>query len=437
MSQHRRFYLSTFILSCFLLALISSQNSTIRWIDAQMFRVASYLLPVPEQSNHLRVIHLSEARLQKPDGIKAFRQLLRKLRKSAAAEIVWLTDDFPQMDYAEERLEAMQEKTQEKMQEKMQEKVGQTSLNAPAEKNMVWKPTKGERNKLAWMLDKQNVFLTQYNRLPREFKTIAYSENLFFEDGWRQYIPTLFLPQLNTYSETQEKLPYRIYPFNFQASGSRPLVWYAEDKKSSVPDLSLAVFSRYQNNQQLNWAETGVASLDQVKLKAGLTGQVFDYFSELTNRHASANFLSLQSAEKKSAEYYKNKIILIGQNKQQLQALVDSISSINSTAIYYTPTYSWWLLAVFMLVIVIYLLWLLPLLSKQSGVFLGAFIVLALISVQPVLLILKGMWWPSINLLLLLALGHFHIGHHQCFLRLSRYKCGGGNICTSSRKTTN
>ena len=63
-----------------------------------------FVLPViyclrSHQSNDFRVIQLDEARLQKPEGIREFRFLLRKLRKSDAAEIVWLSDDFPQMDY--------------------------------------------------------------------------------------------------------------------------------------------------------------------------------------------------------------------------------------------------------------------------------------------------------------------------------------------------
>jgi hypothetical protein len=81
--------------------MLSSQNSTVRWLDAQMFRFASQLLPVRSEQNDFRVIQLDEARLQKPEGIREFRFFLRKLRKSDAAEIVWLSDDFPQMDYVQ------------------------------------------------------------------------------------------------------------------------------------------------------------------------------------------------------------------------------------------------------------------------------------------------------------------------------------------------
>ncbi len=354
-----------------------------------MFRVASYLLPTPVQSNTLRVIQLDEASLQSPDGIKAFRQLLRKLRKASAAEIVWLSDDVPQMDYVSESIK----------------KAAESDKAIPIEENTSWVPTKGERNKLAWMLEKQNVLLTQYSRLPVQNKNQAYSENLIFSSGWRSYVPSLFLPQYRVYHETQESLPYQIYPFSYQIVGTQPLIWYAENKKSSTPDLSLMLFSRFQKTQSLHWSEEGGVTLDQQKINTGLTGQVYPFFSALTRRHAQINFLNLDAAEKKPAEYYKNKIILIGQSPDQLQVLADSITSIDTGSIYFTPGYSWWLLPLIMLLMVIYLLWLLPVLSKQGGVFFGAFIALAIMSAQPVMLILNNMWWPSIHLLFFLMMG--------------------------------
>ncbi len=67
------------------MALLSSQNSTVRWLDGQMFSLASNLLPARTTSNDFRVIQLDEARLQKPEGIRELRSLLRKLKKSNVA----------------------------------------------------------------------------------------------------------------------------------------------------------------------------------------------------------------------------------------------------------------------------------------------------------------------------------------------------------------
>ena len=100
------------------MALLSSQNSTVRWLDAQMFGLASHLLPTQSTSNDFRVIQLDEARLQKPEGVRELRSLLRKLNKSNPAEILWLSDNFPQMDFAQ------------------------------AGNSNKWKSTQGERNKL-------------------------------------------------------------------------------------------------------------------------------------------------------------------------------------------------------------------------------------------------------------------------------------------------
>ncbi len=376
-----------------MLVVLSSQSGIMRWVDSQMFRFSSYLLPVPAQSTNVRIIKLEDASLQKPQGIREFRYLLRKLKKSNAAEIVWLTTDFPKMDYAEEK-NSVESNSKKSIEENIEQ----------------WKPTEGERNKLAWMLEKQKVFLTQYSNVPHQTESINYSQSLIYQSGWRQYIPALFLPQFKTFNETSVDVPYRVFPFDFQAAEMQPLIWYASDLNGdvihTVPDLSLAVFSQYQKNKQLSWDESGLIRMGMAEVNAGLSGHVYSYFSNLTNRHMAINFLDLSAAESKPARYFRNKIVLIGQSEYQLQVLADAISSINSNAIYYTPADSWWVLPILMLLIVAYLLWLLPLLSKQSGVFLGAFFILAIVSAQPVLLILKGVWWPVISLLLLLLSGH-------------------------------
>jgi len=129
-----------------------------------MFRFASILRPAQSESNDFRVIQLDEARLQKPEGRREFRLFLRKLRKSQAAEIVWLSDDFPQMDYV-----PVEDETTEKASRRSKAR-GSTGKKAAseAEDEQQWQPTQGERNKLAWMLENQRVFLTQYTNVPEQ-----------------------------------------------------------------------------------------------------------------------------------------------------------------------------------------------------------------------------------------------------------------------------
>ena len=368
-----------------------------------MFRFASLLLPAQSALNDFRVIQLDEARLQKPEGIREFRFFLRKLRKSDAAEIVWLSDDFPQMDY----VPVEDEPTESTAKSSRAKAAASKKLDAETdtEDEQQWQPTQGERNKLAWMLEHQRVFLTQYTNVPDQQNYIPYDQTLLYQDGWRQYIPTVFLPEVQTFRLTNTQLPYRVYPFNPYVADQQPLIWYDEARRFSLPDLSLAVFSRFQNNDQLYWSEEGQVRLDTLKIPVNLSGKVFNYFSVLTGRHTEINVLSLQAAAAKPNDYFKNKMVLIGQDVNRLQLLSDSLSSLQAGATYYTPSESWWLLPSLLALVVIYLLWLLPLLSKQSGLFLGAFLLLGIISVQPVLLILKGIWWPTINILLLMIIG--------------------------------
>ena len=361
-----------------------------------MFRFSSHLLPAQSELNDFRVIQLDEARLQKPDGIREFRFFLRKLRKSQAAEIVWLSDDFPQMDYVQVE--------EEKPDPKSSKSKASSEPNSENEEQQ-WQPTQGERNKLAWMLENQHVFLTQYISVPDQQNYIAYSESLLYQDGWRQYIPAVFLPEVQTFRLTNTVLPYRVYPFNPQAADEQPLIWYDEAREFSLPDLTLAVFSRFQKSALLHWSEDGQIRLDDLDIPVNLSGKVFNYFSALTGRHTKLNVQSLQVAAAKPNVFFKNRMVLIGQDINRLQILADSLSSLQAKAIYYTPSQSWWLQPALLVLVVIYLLWLLPLLSKSSGLFLGAFLVMGIISVQPVLLILKGIWWPTINILLLILIG--------------------------------
>ncbi len=369
-----------------------------------MFHLASHLLPEQSASNDFRVIQLDEARLQKPDGIRAFRFFLRKLRKSQSAEIVWLSDDFPQMDY----MPAEEKKREAKSSQSKRQK-SKASLTPSSDDAQQWQPTQGERNKLAWMLENQRVFLTQYTNVPEQQNHIPYSESLLYQDGWRQYIPALFLPEVQVFRLTDTQLPYHVYPFNPYSADEQSLIWYDEARKFSLPDLTLAVFSRFQKSKQLSWSEEGLIHLGALSVSVNLSGKAFNYFSALTGKHTALNVKSLQEAAAKPKAFFKNKIVLIGQDISRLQILADSLSSLQAKAIYYTPAQSWWLQPLLLALVVIYLLWLLPLLSKSSGLFLGAFLVMGIVSVQPVLLILKGIWWPTINILLLMLIGQLAV----------------------------
>ena len=344
-----------------------------------MFSLASNLLPAQTTANDYRVIQLDEARLQKPEGIRELRTLLRKLKKSNPAEIIWLSDSFPQMDFAQ---------------------VGKSDK---------WKSTQGERNKLAWVLENQKIFLTQYNNSPQQQKNITYSASSGDQDDWRQYVPSVFLPQVQTFRVTNTKIPYRVYPFNPKDSDQQALIWYDEAQKQTLPDLSLAAYSRYIRSRNLEWNGDGQIDLGKSLILTSLSGKVFNYFSTLTGRHTNIDPLPLKSASNKAKSYYKNKLVLMGQDIKRLQILADSLNSLEVGATYRIPPDSWWLLPSLLALVVIYLLWLLPALSQQSGLFLGAFLVLGIISVQPVLLILQGIWLPSINLLLLMLIGQLAV----------------------------
>jgi len=97
-----------------------------------------------------------------------------------------LSDDFPQMDYVQVEKEKPKAKAG-----KSSAKKSKASETASSDDERQWQPTQGERNKLAWMLENQHVFLTQYFNVPDQQNYILYSEKLLYHDGWRQYIPAV------------------------------------------------------------------------------------------------------------------------------------------------------------------------------------------------------------------------------------------------------
>jgi len=395
LNQHRRLYFSIFILICFLLALLFTQSSALNWLDAQMFRVASHLIHVEPHADNFRTIKLDEASLHSPEGLRDLRLLLRKMRKSRAAEIIWLTDDIPQVDYIRSEKKAAKSKKS-------------ASAKEDSEKTE-WQPTEGERSKLARTLEKLHVFLTEYASSPNIQTDIPYSASLHHQRGWRQYIPGVFLPQAKTFRISDSRLPYRVYPFDSLSREQLALIWYDQTRTFTTPDLSLAVFTHSLKSRKLHWDEQGSINLDTLKIPAGLSGKVYGYFSALTGRHVELNELSLQQAYQKPASWFKKRMILLGQDKDQLQALADSLASLNSNATYYTPTMSWWLTPLVLLVVSVYLLLIVPLMSRQGGIFLGAFLILSLIVAQTVVLIVDGIWWPAVSVLLLMLVGHYAV----------------------------
>ncbi|HED33112.1 MAG TPA: serine/threonine protein kinase [Gammaproteobacteria bacterium] len=390
---------------------MSSQTGMVRWLDAQMFRLSSYLLHVAPVRNGFRVVLLDEADLQTPQGIRDLRFLLRKLSKSGAAEIVWLTDDIPQMDYVPKELEGDGATKSARHSDKS--KASRKPAGESDVEELQWKPTEGERNKLAWMLQQYSVFVTQYASSPKLQTGIPYSASLHHQTSWRRYIPAVFLPPKKIFRISDSQLPYRLYPFDSlgarQQPMQQPLIWYDQSGTYTTPDLSLAVFSHSQKSRKLHWNENGQVILDTLKIPVNISGQVYNYYSSLTDQHVALKSLNLADAYKQPTSYYRKKTVLLGQDINQLQVFADALGSLQASATYHIPPVSWWLTLLVLCLIFIYLLWLLPLLSKQGGLFLGAFLILGIVAAQPVMLILNAVWWPSVTVLMLMLVGHITV----------------------------
>lgn len=377
-------------------------------LNAQLFRLSSTLLQAQSPENDYRIIQLQKNILHSPEKIREFRAFLRKLKKSSAGEIVWLSHEIPQMDYIEANADSLTE---------VKVKGKKSAKENPAVGDKQWLPSQGENNKLAWMLKDQKVFLGQSKVIPMLIpmgvtganNSFTYTDTLNFQKKWQQYIPSVFLPLVDSIQLLNNHSDYRIYPFNERPTEQQTLIWYGPNKNHTLPDLSLALFAQFQKIQKINWSEEGIISLDSQQLKISLSGKIFQYFSQLTGRHTDLNIVSLAQAKKQSNAYYQDKIILMGEHRAQLQKLADTLSSLNAAAIYYTPVFSWWLLPALLLFIGCYLGLILPLLTRPSGLILGALIILGCVFTQHIILMINGAWWPIFNIMLFIIAGHITV----------------------------
>ncbi len=346
-----------------------------------MFRAASLLLPEHAGKTPYQAVLLDEAQLQMPEGIQSLRTLLRSLKKAGASEIVWLSNDFPRMDF--QQSEAVD---------------GSREIEAQAS----WVPTQGERNKLAWMLENQQVFLTQYGIQPQHINGVDYQQTLLSEQGWKAAIPAGLRSRTQQFRLINTRFPYRVYPFGVDPAGWLPLIWYDGSNTLTQPSLVLSIYSQLSQSRHLHWDESGVISLDSTRIRASESGYVLSYFSGLTGRHSQFTRFSLENALKMPASHFSRQLVILGQDMQQIQMLADSLASLENGLSYAPPeNHSVWQLAL-LVVTAIYGLWILPKVSRNTGVVLGALLLVGCLSMQLVLLLVKASWFTTVPFLLLL-----------------------------------
>jgi len=109
----------------------------VEWLDSQMFRAATYLLPEPLQVDDIEIISFAENLGSDPESLNQLAWLISKLDKSNASAISLIMQPLPSLDY----------------------QLTESPKAKPAKERDKWQPSQSGLSHLAQVLARHNVQL--------------------------------------------------------------------------------------------------------------------------------------------------------------------------------------------------------------------------------------------------------------------------------------
>ena len=362
------------------------------WLNNQMFRVGTLLLPKPESNDSIRLIQLPADAYSKPEGISRIRHLLKKLDRADAAGVAVVLKPLPSLDY-----------------QLKQDEGKATSRDEQQDDN--WELTRGELNKLAWSLQQYEVNVgivtqpsqTDYYSFPA--KTASDAEQTYLDELERFKYSDLNLINQKT---TGMHYSYPRYPVSVQLSTvNKPLIWFEAGDFRFIPDLVLRLYAHLQPDRNIDWIHGNRLQLATQVIRTDDDGMVLEYYSALTQNHADIKTLSLDRALSVSDRQFANKLVIIADDSYHLNTIGNSLANLVSGTTYHEPVWSDWLTLGGGVFIMLFTLLVLPRVSRATGYLLSFIVLLVGLISQYVLLIVKGIWVPLLGLFVYLLFAHF------------------------------
>ena len=396
------------------------------WLNNQMFRIGTLLLPQPQVDDRIRLVQLPDHAYSEPEGISQIRHLLKKLRRADAAGVGILLNPLPSLDFQSREEDAKSSKGD--------------SEAAP------WELTRGELNKLAWSLQHYRV---DVGIVTQPLQTDYYSfPDLAKDDGEDEYFKHLKrfgYSELNMIYQktTGMSYAYSRFPVSVELSTvNKPLIWFEGDDFRIVPDLVLRLYAHLKDDQHVGWDENKGVRLAGELIATNGDGMVLEYYSALTGNHADIKSYSLERALNVSDAQFRNRLVIIADDSFHLNTIGNSLANLLSASTYYEPHWARWLVAAVALLVMLYAMLLLPRLGRSSGYLLTLIILLSGLVSQYVLLIIKGIWLPLLSLFVYLLfchlimwlkrnndarIEHFKLQMHEAFFHLGQYQYDQGD----------
>ncbi|MCW8854018.1 MAG: serine/threonine protein kinase [Gammaproteobacteria bacterium] len=384
--------------------------SGVDWIDSQMFRLATYLLPQPAQVNEIEIISYPENLSSDPESLNQLTWLISKLAKSNASAIGLLMEPLPSLDYQPVDM-----------------------AKADSTSDAKWQASQTSLSHLAQVLAKHNVQLGIIASGRTDYYSVGNlkTELSDIPDVIRQ-VSGVLLPQpedLSIYS-IDNNFPYQRLPVTSNYLTARqPLIWQEPGSNITIPDTTLGLFARYKKSDKVIWYEEGFVELDYERIKTDISGHVMMYYSMFTGHSINASFISLDQALKASGKKFKNKLVLIGrENDPAVLSLANHLASLISQSYYHVPIWAYGLSYILLFLVMFYLFKFVSRIGRNTAYVTSLLLITVVLVFQYGLFITKGFWTPFVMIYFYLILGHIvvlikqHNDHSVNHLRLQAHE---------------
>lgn len=394
--------------------LISAQNDGFRWLDKQLFSIASVLLSDGKRNNDVVVIDTDKISVENANE-KSYVSLVRNILASKALNIVLVDGQLP-TSRSDEKQSAVLRKRLSDLQKDIKGKKYKNTRKELRNINRDMAALFSGTDSIASLLsDKRLVLAVPVRRNVRFMASPAVTVPVKWPEDSKPlgvYLidyPLLGVPPENHLEVTENSAWGRIKAFpvmdNITNDIYRPLLWQQE--QAFYLDLVGYLYGRLEKSEVKAWHDTvGVKYLSKV-VNTDIRGNIIPLSSGAVSDLADIPVYAPGDVNRDVVSGLKNKVVLIGSNyRNRLSDIAAAINNMRENNIYHVP--AWSLLAGLLLPIAVflYLFFIMPKISTSVELVLALFAVFVLLTIEFGTLLLKGSWLPLSTVFAYLIAGH-------------------------------
>ena len=254
---------------------------------------------------------------------------------------------------------------------------------------------------------------------PDSFESYAFAYNTaqripLYDPAYRPGVMASLLrhpPKLGEDSELRRNTIFS--PLGNYSEQQHDLVWLQGYRP--IPDVLLRLYSQADGGQKLSWQDGVGLWLNRDTLLTGPDGRV--YIPSSVTPEISY-YSSTEFGRGESLRQFHNKIIIFGQaGFSHLEVFGRIVAAMRQGDSVYVPAWAYFVFALILLAILIYLFVILPTVRFTTGLLLSSMLILAIMASQTGLLLTSELWLPLTILILFTVLGHAIVSLTLCYER--------------------